>query len=319
MALVKRLTKVVEKKTDSSGRGKGSNVVREQILGVAILPRIVSVVVIIVVFCYTRDYLISRYSDVTEFGEKPFVSVGQKVPRSFMTVQCSNDYDKRFKDCSPKKCGRVVMDGIINSDESEKLLNIALKGMSYGGSAGGPTILDLHSGALTRGQKFINIYKVFENQNKQIFTQEDFKVYRTTKNKIRDTIANEFRIDKEKLYLTKPTFFSRMTSKPARTKHDEYWHPHVDRITYESFYYTSLLYLSDYNKNFTGGRFVFVDSNANHTVEPRVGRLSFFTSGSENVHHVEKVSSGTRYAITVSFTCDKKYAIPDPDPTGRNI
>jgi hypothetical protein len=37
-----------------------------------------------------------------------------------------------------------------------------------------------------------------------------------------------------------------------------------------------------------------------------------FTSGKENVHHVEKVKSGVRYAITVSFTCDPHYAIADP-------
>ena len=37
-----------------------------------------------------------------------------------------------------------------------------------------------------------------------------------------------------------------------------------------------------------------------------------FTSGSENLHYVERVTSGTRYALTVSFTCDQKYAIDDP-------
>lgn len=42
------------------------------------------------------------------------------------------------------------------------------------------------------------------------------------------------------------------------------------------------------------------------------GRVSTFTSGGENVHYVEKVTSGTRYALTVSFTCDKKQAITDP-------
>lgn len=42
------------------------------------------------------------------------------------------------------------------------------------------------------------------------------------------------------------------------------------------------------------------------------GRVSFFSSGSENLHRVEKVAWGTRYAITVSFTCDPDYAIADP-------
>lgn len=45
---------------------------------------------------------------------------------------------------------------------------------------------------------------------------------------------------------------------------------------------------------------------------PCPGRVSFFSSGSENLHRVEKVTWGTRYAITVSFTCDPAHAISDP-------
>ena len=45
--------------------------------------------------------------------------------------------------------------------------------------------------------------------------------------------------------------------------------------TYESFHYTSLLYLSDYGHDFHGGRFIFVDGdNTNRTVEPRKGILA---------------------------------------------
>lgn len=83
--------------------------------------------------------------------------------------------------------------------------------------------------------------------------------------------------------------------------------------TYESFHYTTLLYLSDYGRDFEGGRFIYIDKNSvNTTVEPRKGRVSLFTSGKENLHAVERVTSGTRYALTVSFTCDKQYAVADP-------
>lgn len=37
-----------------------------------------------------------------------------------------------------------------------------------------------------------------------------------------------------------------------------------------------------------------------------------FTSGSENLHAVEKIRSGTRYALTISFTCNMNKAISDP-------
>lgn len=79
--------------------------------------------------------------------------------------------------------------------------------------------------------------------------------------------------------------------------------------TYKSFHYTTLLYLGDYGIDFKGGRFVFIDDKYNSTVEPRKGRVSMFTSGSENYHYVEKVTDGVRYAMTVAFSCDKKYEI----------
>lgn len=50
------------------------------------------------------------------------------------------------------------------------------------------------------------------------------------KSKIQHTVAHSFGVDMDKIYLTKPTFFSRMTNKPAKTIHDEYWHPHVDKV-----------------------------------------------------------------------------------------
>ena len=57
-----------------------------------------------------------------------------------------------------------------------------------------------------------------------------YDYFRTVKDKIHTAIAGAFGISKDSLYLTSPTFFSRMTSKPARTIHDEYWHIHVDKV-----------------------------------------------------------------------------------------
>ncbi|XP_065836391.1 2-oxoglutarate and iron-dependent oxygenase domain-containing protein 3-like [Oscarella lobularis] len=237
----------------------------------------------------------------------------EKVEKRTFDVPCSTDYDKKYKGCTPARCGRVIMDRLIEPNEISSLKALLQKGMSLGGSSGGPTILDLHSGALTKGDKFVDVYKLAEAEGiSPIFTAEDQEVYRNVKEKIKKAIGKAFGVDQSLLYLTKPTFFSRMTSLPAKTLHDQYWHPHVDKVTYGSFYYTSLLYLSDYDKDFTGGRFIFVDSGGNKTVEPATGRVSFFTSGSENVHRVEKVMSGTRFALTVAFTCEKNQAISEP-------
>jgi hypothetical protein len=101
----------------------------------------------------------------------------------------------------------------------------------------------------------------------------------------------------EKLWLTKPAFFARIDGgKPARTLHDEYWHPHVDQVQYRSFSYTGLLYLSDYGVDFTGGKFAFIDDGGLHnsTVEPQRGRLLLFTSGT----HVEMKSRYRMYGRT---------------------
>ncbi|KAM4890148.1 2-oxoglutarate and iron-dependent oxygenase domain-containing protein 3 [Sylvia borin] len=232
----------------------------------------------------------------------------------FIEIPCSEDYDrhKRFAGCTPRKCGRGVTDAVITREEAERIRRIAERGLSLGGSDGGASILDLHSGALSLGKHFVNLYRYFGDKIQDVFTEEDFALYRDVRQRIQQRIAQVFGISSSAMYLTKPTFFSRMNSTGAKTTHDEYWHPHVDKVTYGSFDYTSLLYLSDYSEDFGGGRFVFMDADSNKTVEPRAGRVSFFTSGSENLHRVEKVQWGTRFAITISFTCDPEHGIGDP-------
>ncbi|XP_058792838.1 2-oxoglutarate and iron-dependent oxygenase domain-containing protein 3-like [Phymastichus coffea] len=231
-----------------------------------------------------------------------------------LNVECSPEYKAelaQFPGCVPEKCGRVVTDKLVSGSEVDTLLQLAKRGFKLGGSDGGASILDLQSGALSKGPQFIDIYSLKEA--KKIFNSPDFAIYKVVKTKIHHAIAHHFGVDVNKIYLTKPTFFSKITNVPAKTLHDEYWHPHVDKETYESFHYTSLLYLTDYNRDFEGGRFIFIDKeNTNTTIEPRKGRVSMFTSGAENLHAVEKVTSGTRYALTVSFTCDKYFSISDP-------
>ncbi|NWT04939.1 OGFD3 protein, partial [Mionectes macconnelli] len=210
----------------------------------------------------------------------------------FVEIPCSRDYD-----------GHRRFEGIHSGRPT---WGIAERGLSLGGSDGGASILDLHSGALSLGKHFVNLYR-FHWAFCALCV-----LCRDVRQRIQQRIAQVFGISSSSMYLTKPTFFSRMNSTEAKTTHDEYWHPHVDKVTYGSFDYTSLLYLSDYTQDFGGGRFVFLDADSNKTVEPRAGRVSFFTSGSENLHRVEKVHWGTRFAITISFTCDPEHGIGDP-------
>jgi hypothetical protein len=41
-----------------------------------------------------------------------------------------------------------------------------------------------------------------------------------------------------------------------------------------------------------------------HTVQPAKGRLVMFSSGRENLHQVQQVEKGTRYAMSMWFTCN---------------
>lgn len=279
-------------------------------LSYKVLPRVVMIISLLVVV-----YFSSKEDRLITFAKQSELLVGKGL-----IVECSPSYMKelnKYDGCFPKECKRYVSDKVISEREVGELLAIAKKGLKLGGSSGGASILDLHSGALSMGQNFVNIYKHASAKN--LFSQNDFNIYRVIKEKIKYAVAHHFGVDPRKIYLTHPTFFSEITSKPAVTMHDEYWHPHVDKVTYKSFHYTTLLYLSDYNLDFKGGRFVFVDDKFNRTVEPRKARLSMFTSGHENLHFVEKVNSGTRYAMTISFTCDKQHSIEDPSIDKYNI
>ncbi|KAL1517281.1 hypothetical protein ABEB36_001066 [Hypothenemus hampei] len=232
-----------------------------------------------------------------------------------VNVNCDKAYleeIKSYSGCVPKKCGRFVMDRLVTEYEADILLWLAKRGMSLAESSGGATIMDLHSGALSYKTTFINFYKSGKDN---FITPTDLLVYRTVRERIQAAIAETFGLDGTKLYLTYPTFFSKLTNKEPAHVHDEYWHVHVDKFTYESFHYTSLVYLNNYRQDFQGGRFLYLENTAkskhNMTVEPRKGRVSFFTSGAENPHFVEKVTEGERFAITISFTCDESKKIKD--------
>eukprot|EP00052_Salpingoeca_macrocollata_P015438 m.122998 g.122998 ORF g.122998 m.122998 type:complete len:224 (+) comp19685_c1_seq2:271-942(+) len=158
-------------------------------------------------------------------------------------VTCSPE-KTLFPGCQPRQCGRFVRDGVVSKENLDALRKIAASGMALGGTRGGPTILDLHSGALSRGEGFVDVYKVAAQQNVTVFDQTQVQAYSEVKEQIQDILREEFTADA--LHLTKPTFFSNISSRPAITEHDEYWHYHVDKITYGSFHFTCLLYLNDF-------------------------------------------------------------------------
>jgi len=226
----------------------------------------------------------------------------------FEAVPCAKD-DQRS--CSSDACGRLVIDDFASAAEVDEMLALARRGMTLGGGAGGPTILDLHSGALSRGDKFVDVWALFNlTQVRETFgpafSRADVAVYGRLVDRVRETVAARFGLSAP-LHLTAPTFFARISGdKPPVIENDEYWHSHIDTLQYGSFAFTTLLYLSDGGgADFDGGRFTFDEAHGRPLahVAPRRGRLVLFSSGAEFPHRVEQVTRGERFAVTIAFTC----------------
>ena len=67
--------------------------------------------------------------------------------KHFSTVTCSDEYSKKpmIANCSPTKCGRMVLDGLLTDEEIATLTNLAEKGtLVYGGGSGAASILELY-------------------------------------------------------------------------------------------------------------------------------------------------------------------------------
>ena len=63
--------------------------------------------------------------------------------------------------------------------------------------------------------------------------------------------------------------------------------------------YSALLYLSEYNTDFTGGEITFPKQNI--TLFPKKGTLVFFRGDLDHIHEVKKIKKGSRYALIMFF------------------
>lgn len=116
---------------------------------------------------------IIAYFTASNVKERRFATRKESIIFRAQDVDCSTEYLSEiaeFSACVPNKCGRFVTDSLVNEQEIKVLLDLAQKGLSFGGGSGGVSILDLHSGALSRGTNFVNIYtlpeaKGFLNEN----------------------------------------------------------------------------------------------------------------------------------------------------------
>lgn len=109
--------------------------------------------------------LIIAYFTSSKDKERKFATRRESIILRSQNVDCDTDYLSEiteFASCVPNKCGRFVTDSLVTEQEASILLDLAKLGLSYGGSSGGASILDLHSGALSQGEEFVNIFKISE-------------------------------------------------------------------------------------------------------------------------------------------------------------
>ena len=185
-------------------------------------------------------------------SESPLVEL---QPGALRSTPCSaKSYRPPVRGCTPKPaaCGQLVLDDFLSANEVEQLREIAERGMSMGGGSGGPTILDLQSGALSLQDKFIDVWMAFNYSKRKAYTRSELAVYRATTERLAAEVERTFGVSG--VQLTSPTFFSRISAdKPPLIPNDEYWHSHVDKDQYGSFVYTALVYLSERGVDFDGG------------------------------------------------------------------
>ena len=105
-----------------------------------------------------------------------------------------------------------------------------------------------------------------------------------------------------------------------------YWRPHIDQVSVSEYEFSALLYLTRHaedeaeveagHADFSGGELLFHDNDYDRCIRPEPGLLVAFTSGEANLHAVQRVTSGTRFALTMWFTTRPETAHADATHLG---
>ncbi|CAL8142345.1 unnamed protein product [Orchesella dallaii] len=247
-------------------------------------------------------------------NEQSFASFDEEITTKAMKTRCSPSLDeavKPFPKCIPKQCGRFVVDNLFAPQEIYALKELMERIFNEGKVEGAATVFDLQLGIMQLEGETLDLFKL--NSTKPIFQKSDQIIYLNLKGKLQRLISSYFAVDHWSLYAAAPFFITRLTRKFAKRENDEYWHPAVHQKQFKTYQFSTVLFMSDYGTDIDGGRLIFIDGdNTNRTVDPKVGRAIAFSAGEESLHYTERVLKGTRYAITVGFTCNPKDAVADP-------
>lgn len=239
--------------------------------------------------------------------DRKFARQREVLPMRYQPLRCQAT-EPPVKGCTPKNCGRFVSDKLITDEEIRSLLAFARTGFgSSGFESGSSATFDLHSGTISNGDAVKDV-----SDRDGVFSHENLLAFKLVKLKILQALVDRYEIDRKQIHLASPAFFSKLTNTSLL---DLSRHQVVRRI-FPNVFYTTMVYLGDQDKDFKGGRFIYIDDTATNksisSVEAKSGRMMGFTSGPENVHFIEAVTMGTQYFLTIPFTCLESAAAPDP-------
>jgi hypothetical protein len=156
-------------------------------------------------------------------------------PSKATPVECSDDYGKQqpnddgtsggdgagfHAECHPKNCARLEFPEFADLETINVLKTIALKAISIGRKGkqvAGPTIVDINAGYLRDMDGLVNIYTEAGSIEaaSQIFTLEEYGLYRAVIDRIRATVSHHFGLPERYPIFTAPTFITRILYDPG--------------------------------------------------------------------------------------------------------
>ena len=174
------------------------------------------------------------------------------------SVACNDDYESLPRGCQPQACGRAVFDNVITSEEAASLRAMADEALAFAArKAGhelphgwntpgqtplplldGPSIVDVNTGFARHSVLGLQgLYRDLGKKRKPtterfVLNQLHRTLYQRVGRTLESLLTSEFGLSE--LHFSAPTFVARLQGSAAwraRDVHDEYWHPHVDRVS----------------------------------------------------------------------------------------
>uniref|UniRef100_A0A8C2ER80 Prolyl 3-hydroxylase 1 n=1 Tax=Cyprinus carpio TaxID=7962 RepID=A0A8C2ER80_CYPCA len=189
---------------------------------------------------------------------------------------------------------RVVLDGVITSDECQELhrLSNAFKATPSPHSA---------------SEMFQDIL-VLKALQEDLVPLKSARLFSDLSEKIRKLLESNFGLESP-LYFSSSNLVCRSAIEKQEERADcllisELNDCIKDPSAYSDQGYSAILYLND---NFEGGDFILTESDAktvSSVVKPRCGTVVGFRAGQDNLHGVTAVTKGQRCAVVLQFTLD---------------